>query len=288
MGGRALNQKNLFYAVVFVWLLAFLPIVPFFSDDKMSIPSGEGLSVMTYNLHFGQNFDGLYDIGGFKDVIKDQEPNIVAFQEVTYQSPFNGYNAMFIELKSLMKSLGFNYFYTSEGYNYNLGNTIFSQFEITSTRTIDYEDWNAWQRNAVEAKVNVNGKEVIVYSTHLTHIPGGGDTGEVRIDEVKQLLDVVSSYDLNNDNVIVMGDFNIVPLDDDGNSNQEYTLMTSQLDDAWIEFTSSMDGFTGPADDPKNRIDYIFISHTINVTRCEVYPTLASDHLPVTCELVLS
>jgi endonuclease/exonuclease/phosphatase family metal-dependent hydrolase len=194
---------------------------------------------------------------------------------------------MFIELKSLMQSLGFDYFYTSEGYNYNIGNTIFSQFEITSARTIDYDDWNAWQRSAVEATIDVNGKDMIVYSTHLTHIPSGGDTGDVRVKEVNQLLGAVSDHNLNTDNVVVMGDFNIVPLDNDGIINQEYALMIDLLNDAWAEFTSSMNGFTSPADDPEKRIDFIFINNTINVTRCEVYDTLASDHLPVTCQLVL-
>lgn len=282
-----MKQKNLIFALIFVWLLALLPIFPFYADDKLTVPNGSEVSVMTYNIHFGQNFDGLYDIGGFKDVIKNQKPNIVAFQEVTYNSPFNGYNTMFIELKSLMQSLGFDYFYTSEGYNYNIGNTIFSQFEITSARTIDYDDWNAWQRSAVEATIDVNGNDVIVYSTHLTHIPAGGDSGGVRVKEVNQLLGAVSDHEMNSENVIVMGDFNIVPMDDEGIVTQEYSLMISQLNDAWIEFTSSMDGFTSPADDPKKRIDYIFISNTINVTRCEVYDTLASDHLPVTCELLL-
>ncbi|MCE7735949.1 MAG: hypothetical protein GPJ54_13795 [Candidatus Heimdallarchaeota archaeon] len=283
-----MKQKNLLFALIFVWLLALLPIYPFYADDKISVPSGSEVSVMTYNIHFGQNFDGLYDIEGFKDVIQNQKPNIVAFQEVTYNSPFNGYTTMFIELKSLMKSLGFDYFYTSEGYNYNIGNTIFSQFKITSGKTIDYDDWNAWQRSAVEATINVNGNEIIVYSTHLTHIPGGGETGDVRVKEVNQLLSEISNHDLNNDNVIVIGDFNIVPFDDEGTITPEYSLMIAQLNDAWNEFTLTIDGFTSPADDPKKRIDFIFISNTINVTRCEVYETLASDHLPVTCELVLS
>ncbi|MFV2015055.1 MAG: endonuclease/exonuclease/phosphatase family protein [Candidatus Heimdallarchaeota archaeon] len=281
-----MKQRNLFYTLAIVWLLALLPIFPFYSNDRLNIPSDSSIRVMTYNLHFGQNFDGKYDIGGFKDVIKKQKPNIVSFQEVTYQSPFNGYTTMFIELKSLMKSLGFDYFYTSEGYNYNLGNTVFSQYEITSTKTINYNDWNAWQRNAVEVTINVNGNNVIVYSTHLTHIPGGG-TGEVRIKEVEQLLKIVANHDLNSENIIMMGDFNIVPVDDDGNSNQEYLLIISQLDDAWVEATSSGDGFTVPADDPKKRIDYIFVSTQLNVTSCELYDSLASDHLPVTCELVL-
>jgi len=282
-----MKQKNLFFALIFVWLLALLPIFPFYSDDKLIIPESNNIRVMTYNIRFGQNFDGIYDIGGLKDVITNQKPNIVAFQEVTYDSPFNGYNTMFIELKSLMKSLGFDYFYTSEGYNYNIGNTVFSQFEITAGRTIDYDDWNAWQRSAVEATINVNGIDVIVYSTHLTHIPSGGDTGDVRIKEVNQLLDVLSNNDMNSDNVVLMGDFNIVPLDDKGNVTPEYSLMISQLNDAWIEFSSTQDGFTSPADNPKKRIDFIFISNTVNVLNCEVFTTLASDHLPVTCEIVL-
>ena len=270
-----------------LWLLALLPLIPFYDNDKLNLPTGSSVKVMTYNIHFGQNFDGLYDIEGFKDVIKSQEPNIVAFQEVTYQSPFNGYTTMLIELKALMQSLGFEYFYTSEGYNYNLGNTIFSQFKITSTKTINYNDWNAWQRSAVEATIDVNGNELIVYSTHLTHIPLEGITGNIRVDEVNQLLDTVSNYDLNTKNLVVMGDFNIVPVDSDGLVVEEYQLMTSQLKDAWVEIATELDGFTSPADNPQKRIDFIFLSKSVNVTNCNVEPTLASDHLPVTCEIVI-
>ncbi|MHA2028730.1 MAG: endonuclease/exonuclease/phosphatase family protein, partial [Candidatus Kariarchaeaceae archaeon] len=257
----------------------------------LEIPTGSTVKVMTYNIHFGQNNKGIYDIEGIKNVIKNQKPNIVGFQEVTYLSPFNGYTTMFIELTAMMKSLGFDYYYTSEGYNYNLGNTIFSQFEIKSAETIQFNDWNAWQRSFVEAKIDVNGNDVIVISTHLTHIPGATGEGKNRISEVNQLLRSVSKYSLNTQNVVVLGDFNIVPANEENVPIQEYVLLTSVLNDSWIDRSNvnpTSDGFTAPADNPKRRIDYIFRSAATSVMNCEVYDTQASDHLPLTCEFDFS
>ena len=268
-----------------VWLLALMPFVPFYSNDEINKPSGDQIKIMTYNIHFGQNNDGIFDIEGIGSVIKAQQPNIVAFQEVTYNSPFNGYTTMFIELRAMMESLGFDYYYTSEGYNYNIGNAIFSQYEIKSAKTFNYDDWNAWQRNVIEAIIEVNGIEIIVYTTHLTHIPEGGDSGEIRISEVNQLIDIISRNDLENDHIIVLGDFNIVTLDENGLFVDEYTLMTDVVKDIWIEYAPLEDGFTSPADDASKRIDFIFSSQNINATDCEVYVSLASDHLPVTCEV---
>ncbi len=283
-----MNQKNWFYVLIIVWLLALVPLIPFYSNNDVSKPSDNEIKVMTYNIHFGQNNDGKYDIAGIGSVIKAQGPNIVAFQEVTYYSPFNGYTTMFIELKAMMKSLGFNYFATSEGYNYNLANSIFSQFEIKSSKTFNLDDWNAWQRNVVETSIEVNGYQLMVYTTHLTHIQGGTKSSEVRVSEVNQLIEIISRNDLVNDNILVLGDFNIEPKDENEISLPEYTLLTANLKDLWMEDAPLEDGFTSPADDPSQRIDYIFSSQGINATDCDVYESLASDHLPVICELSLS
>jgi endonuclease/exonuclease/phosphatase family metal-dependent hydrolase len=283
-----MKKKNILFAVIFVWLLALIPLIPFYSNDKYARSEGSSVKVMTYNIHFGQNNDGLYDIEGIKDVILDQKPDIVGFQEVTYQSPFNGYTTMFIELTSMMKSLGFDYYETSDDFNYNLGNSIFSKFEITSGRTIEFDDWNAWQRSIVEAKINVNGHQIVIMSTHLTHIPGPTGEGEARTSEVNQLLSIVSEYDLDNEGVLVLGDFNFVPTNKDNVNTQEYNLIISTLNDSWIDVNPTQDGFTSSADEPKRRIDYIFRSQAVNVTSCEVFETLASDHLPLTCVFELS
>lgn len=284
-----MNQKHWFYVLIIVWLLALVPLIPFYSNNDINKPLWNTIKVMSYNIHFGQSNSGEYDIDGIASVIKSQEPNIVGFQEVTYYSPFNGYTTMFLELKSMMESLGFNYFYSSSGYNYNLANTIFSQYEIKSSKTFDFEDWNAWQRNLVETTIDVNGNELLVYTTHLTHVHGGRKSSEVRVSEVTQLIEIITRHDRSIDeNIILLGDFNIAQTDESDVPLPEYVLLTSTFKDLWVEAEPLDNGYTSPADDPTERIDYVFSSQTVNATSCEVLDTLASDHLPVTCEISLS
>ncbi|MBI3587389.1 MAG: endonuclease/exonuclease/phosphatase family protein, partial [Ignavibacteriales bacterium] len=91
--------------------------------------------------------------------------------------------------------------------------------------------------------------------------------------------------------VIVCGDFNDTP------KSRTVTLMKERFIDSW-EISGAGPGFSFPADTPKQRIDYVFLSKNtvqhqkaflmLRPVSARVLQTDASDHLPVLVELELN
>jgi endonuclease/exonuclease/phosphatase (EEP) superfamily protein YafD len=71
------------------------------------------------------------------------------------------------------------------------------------------------------------------------------------------------------------GDFNAEP-----DSAVIRTVREAGLRDAWIECGHG-DGLTYPADQPRKRIDYLFVAGTIRCSAAEVIDTKISDHRPL-------
>ncbi|MFE4353650.1 endonuclease/exonuclease/phosphatase family protein [Peribacillus butanolivorans] len=77
-----------------------------------------------------------------------------------------------------------------------------------------------------------------------------------------------------------VGDFNATP------ESSEILKMSAQYKDVFAELGQN-DDFTIPVGKPDRRIDYIFTSEDVKIRTGEVINTNASDHLPITAELVL-
>lgn len=273
-------------------ILTLLPLFgPRFFYDEIPRSDTNQIKVLTYNLHFGQDSDGQYDLDKLIEFLISEEPNVIGFQELTYYSSFNGYAFMYNELAIALDQLGYKYsYYPSKSNYYSLANAIFSQYEILEANTIDLEPIVSWQRMSVDVLLNVNGFETRVYVTHLTHIPGNGKSGSERLQQLQLLLDQIKTHNVDTENIILMGDFNIVELYDD-EEVEEYNIIVEILKDAWLNSTyqiSDYGGYTSSADDPNKRIDYIFLSDQIQVSSCEVVTTLVSDHFPLFCTITLA
>ena len=80
--------------------------------------------------------------------------------------------------------------------------------------------------------------------------------------------------------IILCGDFNDVP------ASRVCRRLNEALDDAWARVGQG-EGFTIPAQQPRKRIDYIWVSKTDSLVPVKAWvpQSEASDHLPVVVEL---
>jgi endonuclease/exonuclease/phosphatase family metal-dependent hydrolase len=107
-----------------------------------------------------------------------------------------------------------------------------------------------------------------------THIDASA-TDQYRLQEVGELLIPVKARLAPDRPVLIAGDFNAEP-----NSAVVKKLLDAGLRDAWAECGQG-DGFTYPADTPRKRIDYVFLTGSLKCTAARVIDTQISDHRPL-------
>lgn len=257
-----------------ILILLVTPFIPMESNNH-KLDTTDDIRIMTYNLHFGISGNGVDNSEGVINVIKDVNPTIIAFQEVTFAASINGYKNMYSFLKSELGQLGYTNSYFSEGGKYQTRNVIFSKLHIHESETTLLSPRVTYERTLIETKIVSENFEIMIYATHLTHVMEK-DSNPDRIKQVQQILNTIDP-EVKSVPTILLGDFNAEP------DWEEITTITSYLNDSWIEHTDVLDGFTWPNNDPRQRIDYIFHNDYISVESCSVITTDVSDHLPVIC-----
>lgn len=119
------------------------------------------------------------------------------------------------------------------------------------------------QRCVLKVKLE-NGVTVLV-----THFGLGEDEHEMA---VKTIMENIES-----EKCILMGDFNIEP------ENPVLDPIRAIMTDTAIKFTESLLSF--PSDNPRSKIDYIFVSKDIEVLSADIPAIVGSDHRPYTAEV---
>ena len=168
----------------------------------------------------------------------------------------------------------------ASGASKGIGNAIISRFPLSGGNVCHLSS----SRNAVGARLTVNGGSVNIWSTHLAV-----ESGSYRVAEVKDLLPCMAGYA---EQRIVAGDFNA------GSSATEIDLMTASYIDAWAKAKSLgvTENYSGNCDGctRKSRIDYMFLSKgatKLVIKEAEVIDTrnssgvMASDHKPMVVTL---
>lgn len=296
--------RALYSAVVIIaginHLLAF---VQFNSQGEKWNPKKPGYKIMTFNVRL---FD-LYNWKGNKvsrdkifKVIKEEDPDIICFQEFFYQ----GIKGVFETRDTLTTFLKARNVY--EGYTHKLiqkqffGLATFSAFPIVNSGMIDFP--NDQNNNAIYTDLKMGNDTVRIYNVHLasfrfqqadyeawgdTDMPktkGRKDKEQKILSRIKQgFIKRVSQTRILMDHmdrcrypVMVCGDFNDTPV------SYTYSTFSNRLNDAFAQSGWGI-GTTYSGKLPGLRIDYIFYDdhfHTWNYHT--VYRNL-SDHYPVVC-----
>ncbi len=238
----------------------------------------------TFNIHHAEGVDGKLDLDRVASVVRGSD--IIAFQEVDVH--FGDRSANEDQAKALAKRLDAQ---VAFGGNLKKGEGLYgvalvSKYPITRSQNHPLPRSpgrdKAEPRGLLEATLDVHGKPLRVYVTHLAH-----DSKADRALQVEAIRKIVSSGE---GPYILMGDLNQRP--DDPNHAKLLAPLNEGgsplFVDAWAKVGKGEGHSIGLEGTHSGRIDYILASPDLGTgftsARVDV-ETKASDHQPVFAEL---
>jgi PKD repeat protein len=205
------------------------------------------LRIISFNAAFGKGTDNIYDLNRQATYMANQSPDVIGMCEVDLAGE-NMAQAL-TNLMTQKTGATWQYYFVPKYAGCTEGNLIMTRWQVVSTsfRYLSY------QRSVAQMTINVNGKLINFFATHLDH-----QSSTYRNIEAGELKSFMSGFA---EPRFVVGDFNAGP------DLSEITQITSSYFDSWNE---AMIGGTASAypDNPvvwmtrtrRGRIDYIFYS----------------------------
>jgi endonuclease/exonuclease/phosphatase family metal-dependent hydrolase len=230
----------------------------------------ETFRVMTYNIHHGEGLDGIEDLQRIAAVIQREHADIVALQEVdkgVLRTERRDLPAELAVLTGMTCVFSNNFHYQGGEY----GNAVLTRFPVLNATNSHYQMLRTnEQRGIQQLTLEVHGRALVVMNTHV----------DPRRDDAERLLNAQEIRALVAQNggtpLVLCGDFNDTP------GSRVYQQLGTMFDDAW-EVAGQGQGWTYSADQPRKRIDYVWLSKNGDLRPIKAYiPTSdASDHLPL-------
>ena len=214
-------------------------------------PSGGGtvsFKVMQCNIQWGQGTDEVYNLNRQVSYMVEQNPDIISLNEVPN---YANQAQTFQQLLTQATGTNWSVFYVLISPGNNVGQAILTKWPIVSTDL----DYLAVERSVGEATIDVNGKLVSFFSTHLDD----SNTTNRQV-EVGELVPWMAGFA---EPRIIAGDFNSWP------GGDEITMMTANYNDSWVQAINVGTAVAYPPDNPvdptntrtrRARIDYVFYS----------------------------
>ena len=254
-----------------------------YGDRAVIPPKGQSLRVMTYNIYGARATSpaNAADLDAIAEVIRRQTPDFVTLNEVDVFTNRTGKDVH--QARDLAEKLGMEWHFSKaidrDGGEY--GDAVLSKYPILEKRSYRLPcaaEQPGEDRSLCVIRVQIDGKDLYVASTHLDHLSGDASR-LVQATEIRRIRDTELEGDL-----ILCGDLNAIP------SSNVIATMTSFLTN-----TGPIDQYTFPSDDPSRKIDYIMyapIEH-FGVQNCQVVSrgdqqvggVDASDHRPVIADI---
>jgi len=228
------------------------------------------LRVVSYNIHHGTDAYDHPSMERIAEVLASLDADIIALQEVDMNRPRSGGKKQAAELA---RRLGMGYVFGAAK-RYPLGaygNAVLSRFSIAGYETISLPDPRE-ERCCLQVQIKAANHTLGFFALHL------GLNQELRLQHLQQqILPSVLRFP---GPAILAGDFNAV------STQPEIQLVTQHLTDCF-DFNSGELTSTFSSQHPVARIDYIFVNSLVQIRQHYITSTDASDHFPVTAELVL-
>lgn len=254
-----------------------------YGDRAVIPPKGQSLRVMTYNIYGARATSpaNAADLDAIAEVIRRQNPDFVTLNEVDVFTNRTGKDVH--QARDLAEKLGMEWHFSKaidrDGGEY--GDAVLSKYPILEKRSYRLPcaaEQPGEDRSLCVIRVQIDGKDLYVASTHLDHLSGDASR-LVQATEIRRIRGTELEGDL-----ILCGDLNAIP------SSNVIATMTSFLTN-----TGPIDQYTFPSDDPSRKIDYIMyapIEH-FGVQNCQVVSrgdqqvggVDASDHRPVIADI---
>ena len=226
------------------------------------------LRVLTFNIHGGRPAGGRIDLPAIAEVIRTQNPDLVALQEV-------GPSSRVLHGATVLRRLLGREVRFSPSFGIgpaSFGNAIVSREKAEQWRCLrlpSTREWRAMEpRTALDACFSPGGHRLRFLCTHLGLTPA---QRRVQCAYLARLLEKEAGP------VLLAGDLNALP------GSPELGLLAQ----AGVTDCAPEGPPTFPAAEPRSRIDYLYVSRHFEVERCWVVETEASDHQPVVADLLL-
>ena len=142
-----------------------------------------------------------------EEFVKEHKPDIICLQELKCQDEFFP--------KDEFKKLGFNFMEFSGEKSYN-GVCIASKLPLKNLEILDVENYGHKRHIKCDIETKIGDVEI-----HNFYIPAGGDIPDVKLndkfDHKLKFVDFMTKYftPKKSQNLIIVGDFNIAPLEND-------------------------------------------------------------------------
>ena len=232
---------------------------------------------MSWNVHGTFNLNRKFDLAGICALIGKWSPDVVALQEVdkgTLRSNGLDQAEALAELTGLPHHAHFR---AATLFGGDYGVAVISRFPILQTRRVRLPTFRGEETRALaRAVIDVEGVEVSVYVTHLSHMPHRSD---LRAEQAQAILRRVERDPRP---AILMGDLNDAP------SSTALLLLRQRFSCAFNR-AGEGEGSTFPLPFPLAdlRLDYVMASDAFVARRAYVLREVASDHFPVVADLQL-
>lgn len=221
------------------------------------------MKILSWNIWIDCRFDEV------KKFLAAADADIIGLQEVKDDD-------LARDVIGFLAGLGYGHVFAKTGQvwggkTYRHGPAVFSRLPIVASETffIDSED----QRTAARADIDIGGKTLHVFSTHLMHTHHA--ESEKQQAQVAQLIEKLPA-----EHVIVMGDFNATPDSKTIQMMREVLVDTDPTDKpTWSVYPEGCGVCLPQKID--TRLDYIFVSKDLAFHSYEVGESKGSDHLPV-------
>jgi len=241
---------------------------------------GRTLRVLSYNIHYGQGMDGVYDIPRLAAVINQAKPDLVALQEVDVGVQRSGRVHQAQELGRLTgMAVRFGPAQHYEGGLF--GNAVLTRLPILDVviHPLPYTESTpervTYPRAAIAVVVRGPGERPFRFvSTHFQH-----NVAEDRVAEAKAVNDLFADAG-DPLPTILAGDINAQPADEP----------VQILQQRWTSTVENPPAPSAPSVKPTSRIDYVFYrpETRFRLVQAEVIAeSMASDHRPVLAVLEL-
>jgi endonuclease/exonuclease/phosphatase family metal-dependent hydrolase len=238
--------------------------------------SGSALKVLQWNISQGYGTDGQSNIDRVVAFIVSKRPDVISFNEIMRYSSSSQPQMIADRLRAQTGQTWTYKWVQKSGASSGEGECVMTRLDIDAT-----DDFLlSVSRSVAMARVNVNGRIINIFSTHLDH-----QSSATRLSQVRQL---VSWADNHSEQRIIAGDFNGWP------GTAEITEMLRTHYDGWSVARSNGTAVSYPGNPDGNtrntRIDYVYYSRgasALAVTRAEVFDTRnssgarPSDHNPL-------
>ncbi len=273
-----------------------IKIVFFFLCFAVSIQAQNAtdtLRVLTFNIYGAPDSDWPTRISLILDELDTLQADIICLQEIVETPGLQSAdNRARILADSLFErtGIGYNYIWQPTHFSWGVfdeGIAIISPHIILENDFIDLPP-GLFTRKAIWASVLTPAGIINVYNTHLSY----GNQEPVRIEQVAVLQNFIhqksAAYPAKAD--ILCGDFNATPFEPPMQFLRATDTSSANFLDSWFVINPADSGFTMPAENPTERIDYVIIKDNeateildsrlafINPNQADIFP---SDHIGV-------